>query len=342
MEENQYLINRDNFSQYSHIESIPIYENLPPKNIRFTISIPTFQRVRTLRDALESAINQNFDDYHILVVDNNPERNDETESFMMTYKDNHRISYYKNTENIGLYGNWNRCVELAKGEWVTLLHDDDFYFPEYLSTYDKYLNKYPQIQCLNCNYLQWIEKERKDEISNIERDKLPDNFGVCKLWKLILFFSHVVGPVGVCYKRENVLELGGFNPDIYPSADYEFHIRYLMSYNIYKLNTCMVHYRIGLNVYGKPETQDNTIIQNFFISRSFAKELFNKKVLLIIKDYQLSENLKELKNKFSNYKTKSENIINNKNYNLFFHLCHAKYYWWVYRFRIRIISKLYK
>jgi hypothetical protein len=32
---------------------------------------------------------------------------------------------YKNEFNIGLYGNWNKCLTLAKGKWITILNDDD-------------------------------------------------------------------------------------------------------------------------------------------------------------------------------------------------------------------------
>ena len=34
------------------------------------------------------------------------------------------MKYYKNEKNIGMYGNWNRCIELSNGEYLTILNDD--------------------------------------------------------------------------------------------------------------------------------------------------------------------------------------------------------------------------
>ena len=91
-----------------------------------SIVIPTYKRVSTLRETLDSAIRQTGNhNYEILVVDNNPERGDETELLMAEYVSVKNLLYFKNTANIGMAGNWSRCSELAHGEWVVLIHDDD-------------------------------------------------------------------------------------------------------------------------------------------------------------------------------------------------------------------------
>lgn len=66
-------------------------------------------------------------------MDNNPERGCETEKLMMSYSNNPMISYYKNADNLGMVGNWNRLFTLAKGKYVVMLHDDDLLLPTFLS-----------------------------------------------------------------------------------------------------------------------------------------------------------------------------------------------------------------
>ena len=44
------------------------------------------------------------------------------------------VLYYKNASNLGMGGNWNRCIELANADWVVLLHDDDMLCENYLKT----------------------------------------------------------------------------------------------------------------------------------------------------------------------------------------------------------------
>lgn len=63
----------DNFKKYKHIDSNLIFkqENIDINNIDFTIAIPTFKRLNTLKEAIDSALNQNIDTkYEIIVVEN--------------------------------------------------------------------------------------------------------------------------------------------------------------------------------------------------------------------------------------------------------------------------------
>ncbi len=77
---------KNHFKETEHISSIPIFENKLQEIPKFTIAIPTYKRSVYLREALDSAINQiDSVPYEIIVVDNNPERNDETELCMMHY-----------------------------------------------------------------------------------------------------------------------------------------------------------------------------------------------------------------------------------------------------------------
>ena len=109
--------NVDSVTSVKEIHSLRIYSGNRKKDSIpfFTIAIPTFNRASTLTETIDSALNQNgFDDYDIIVVDNNPERGDETEVLMNQYRTNPKVTYYKNTQNLGMAGNWNKCALLAK------------------------------------------------------------------------------------------------------------------------------------------------------------------------------------------------------------------------------------
>lgn len=261
--------------------SIPIFENRKRNKPRVTIAIPTYKRVSTLSFAVESALSQDYDDYEIIVIDNNPERNDETELFMIQYKEKSGISYYKNKINIGLFGNWNRCFEMSHGEWVTLLHDDDYYFSNYLSTMMYYLDKYPNIQGLYCHHIRWYQDKETNNI-DVVNDSRTRQRGVVKISGFPLFFAHDIGPVGIFYKKEYVLTLGGYNSNNYPISDYELNWRYSMKYNLYFLNTTLVHYRIGINVSIKPETLELQEEKNLLIRMQYASKKKCKPIMFKI------------------------------------------------------------
>ncbi len=88
---------------------------------RFTIGIPTYNRARFLRRALEVACQQTSDDVEVLVSDN--ASTDDTESVVRSFGD--RVRYHRNAENIGMWRNFIQVAELAGGEYLAWLQDDD-------------------------------------------------------------------------------------------------------------------------------------------------------------------------------------------------------------------------
>ena len=122
-----FLLN-DNFTKFEHIKSVPIYETKIKliENFSITIAIPTYKRHDLLKIALESAINQKgIDNFEVIVIDNDPTRGCKTELLMNNYIDS-KVTYYKNEENIGMVGNWNRCISMSRSNYITILNDDDW------------------------------------------------------------------------------------------------------------------------------------------------------------------------------------------------------------------------
>lgn len=87
-----------------------------------TIAIPVFNRRKLVRRALESALEQDIDGLEIIIVDNCSA--DGTFELLNSY-DDPRIKLYRNEENIGLFQNFNRCLDLSNGRYVRLLCSDD-------------------------------------------------------------------------------------------------------------------------------------------------------------------------------------------------------------------------
>lgn len=88
-----------------------------------TIALPTFNRASSyLRQALESALNQTYQDLDIIVSDNCS--TDSTETLVRRFQDP-RLRYFKHDTNIGANNNFNFCLSQARGEYFLLLLDDD-------------------------------------------------------------------------------------------------------------------------------------------------------------------------------------------------------------------------
>src|SRR5262249_20500824 len=96
---------------------------------KISVCIPTYNTARYLREAIDSVLQQEFDDYELVVCDN--ASTDETPEICRSYKDA-RLRYLRFEELTNQSGNFNRCLKEAKGKYLTLLHADDFLLPGYM------------------------------------------------------------------------------------------------------------------------------------------------------------------------------------------------------------------
>lgn len=98
---------------------------------RVSICIPTYNYGRFITDAIESVLAQSFGDFELIVVDNCSE--DDTRAIVESYaRRDSRVSYHCNERNLGMVGNWNRCLELARCDYVKILCADDLIEPRCL------------------------------------------------------------------------------------------------------------------------------------------------------------------------------------------------------------------
>lgn len=227
----------DYFKETENVKSTLIFGNENGDIPLVTIAIPTYKRSRTLSDTINSALNQKSAcKYEIIVVDNNPEREDETELLMKQFRDYQNVRYYKNCENIGMAGNWNRCFSLPKSKWVVLLHDDDFIHESYLNTIVPLL-KYD----IDAIFPKLISFQDGKEVNIPE---ISQNI-ILREKKLNTLFLSNNPPSGIIMRRKKVLELGGYSAANY--APDIFLAKMLYFAKTYKLNQYLTFYRIGLN-----------------------------------------------------------------------------------------------
>jgi glycosyltransferase involved in cell wall biosynthesis len=93
-----------------------------------SVCIPTYNGAKYLRECLDSVLAQTFRDFEVLIVDD--QSRDETLVIAQEYaaRDT-RIKIFQNPQNLGLVGNWNHCIELAQGEWIKFVFQDDLIAP---------------------------------------------------------------------------------------------------------------------------------------------------------------------------------------------------------------------
>src|SRR5438093_1026213 len=89
-----------------------------------SVCVPTYNGARFLSQCLDTALAQTWGDFELLIVDDRS--TDDTYEIAAEYATRDgRIKLYQNDRNLGLAGNWNRCVQLSRGQWIKFLFQDD-------------------------------------------------------------------------------------------------------------------------------------------------------------------------------------------------------------------------
>ncbi|HEY2944039.1 MAG TPA: glycosyltransferase [Vicinamibacteria bacterium] len=106
-----------------------------------SVCVPTWNGSAYVADALRSALAQTFHDFELLVVDD--ASTDDTLRVVASF-DDPRVRVHRNERRLGLPGNWNRCLELARGEYVKFLFQDDLLEPDAVGQLLEALRRTPE------------------------------------------------------------------------------------------------------------------------------------------------------------------------------------------------------
>lgn len=130
-----------------------------------SVIIPTYNRSRLVKEAVENVLKQSYADFEVLVIDDGS--TDDTGSVVSRIADS-RVKYHYQ-DNGGQSSARNLGLARAKGEYVAFLDEDDLWPPEYLETV---INQLESNKNYGATYTRVIEQHpdgTKREISTPER-----------------------------------------------------------------------------------------------------------------------------------------------------------------------------
>lgn len=191
-----------------------------------SIIIPSYNREKTIKRAVDSLLQQSYKNIEIIVVDDCSK--DNTEDVVKSIEDG-RVSYYKLEKNSGACFARNYGIEKAKGEYIAFQDSDDLWEKDKLKRQIEILEQENFDMCI-CKTAQ-IDEETNKIIGTI-----PDNINESRLltFNEVLEKNCVSTPVIVAKSEcvKNVM----FDNSMPRFQDWDFALRFLKSYNIYYLN----------------------------------------------------------------------------------------------------------
>jgi glycosyltransferase involved in cell wall biosynthesis len=131
-----------------------IQSNLLTPHPLVSIIIPSYNRMETIKETLDSLLNQRCDfPYEIIVGDDNS--TDNVRDILFDYKNKYpeQIKLILHDKNIGLGANWATCAKQARGKYLANCDNDDYWHnPDKLQLEVEFLEKYDQYGVVYTDY----------------------------------------------------------------------------------------------------------------------------------------------------------------------------------------------
>lgn len=199
-----------------------------------SICIPTYNGGQYLEETLTSVLNQNYNDYEVIIVDD--QSSDNTIEIVKKFSDiDSRIYLFKNDKNLGLVENWNKCVKLARGNWVKFLFQDDLLAPDCVNQLvaEGENDNCPIVFCkreliytddCDLDILKFLQNlpSWENVFGNLNFIGPNDISAAATRYFALNIFGE---PTSVLLHRDCFEKLGFFNPNLKQRCDYEYWIR---------------------------------------------------------------------------------------------------------------------
>lgn len=268
------------------------------------------EKEKDLRQSIESVLNQDFQDFEFIIVNDNP-NNDIIKDILRQYSEiDKRIKLILNEENIGLAMSLNRAAKIANSEYLLRMDADDICEPNRISIQYNFIRSHEyDVVCSNYSFIN----EHSLPINREVRHYTPSEI-VKKLPQ-----GNVIHHPTVIMKKEAFDIVGGYR-DFPCSQDYDLWLRMLeKNFSFYMINKKLLRYRVrseSISVSRRYEQLCTSIyIRNLYLERlKTGKDNYTfsnyKKYLSNLARYTEKEKV----NNYYNMLVKSHENYNNKKY----------------------------
>lgn len=216
---------------------------------RVSVCVPTYNRSSYLRQAMDSVLKQTFGDFELLVVDN--ASTDDTATVVSGYR-NPRVRYHCNESNLGMVGNWNKCLELARGEFIAILHDDDLWLPRFLEHMVAALDSNPEAGFAYCPC--YFVDEVGTHIGEASRTFSTDCYIESRtLFGMLVQRSGGFSNPGVLVRRRCYAAVGLYDDTLIQCADWDMWLRLSFRFDAAYIAEPLTCYRMHTNSISKKQ-----------------------------------------------------------------------------------------
>lgn len=206
-----------------------------------SIIVPTHDRPQMLKEAVDSALAQTFQDFEIVIVLNGASA--ESVEMGRRLAANPKVRAVEMADST-LAASRNFGLGVAKGEWIAFLDDDDIWLPNKLELQlDAAKRTGADLVCCKYGFFN-----QDGDIANVALPAMPPGLTFAEA---LMVGNYVSGGSGVIVKAARLRELGGFDVSLRGCEDWDMWRRLAWDSEFCYVDRDLVKYRRhGANMTG--------------------------------------------------------------------------------------------
>lgn len=219
------------------LSAVSGWRNAAMKSPEVSIILPTFNRLRHLRPAVDSVLAQTFSDWELIIADDGSQ--DETATYLATLADQPRVRVLRLPHSGNPGAVRNAALRVARGAYIAFLDSDDLWLPEKLALQVASLRAHPQRGWSHTAFAVI------DESGALLTGKQARSWPASQGWVLeqLIRMDIVIAIASVVAKRALLEELGGFDPRLPPCEDYDLWLRLAAVSELDSVRDTLLHKR---------------------------------------------------------------------------------------------------
>ncbi len=184
-------------------------------NPSVSVVIPVYNHEKYIRESVESALNQDYDNFEVIVVDDGSTDNT---SLILKEFDN-RIVYIRQ-KNQGTAAALNKGIKNAKGKLIAWLSSDDLFLPEKIKYQVRKLHNEPSLALV---YTDWIMIDSQGQELKVVNSRLPPSESFVREMLRVNF----INGSSVLIRRSSFEKVGYFDETLPTDSDGDMWFRLL-------------------------------------------------------------------------------------------------------------------
>jgi glycosyltransferase involved in cell wall biosynthesis len=220
-----------------------------------SVMVPAAGRVALLRETVASVLGQEGADFDLAVVDDASA--EDLPAALGALGRDPRLRFHRNPSPLGLAGNWNRCLELARGPAVMVLGSDDLLEPGCLRAASAAFDELPGVGLVH-GRVRWIDGHGRRLGAQPTGPRVVRRAGDEAVSRLLV--------AGICasatvVRRACYEAMGGYDAALWSGPDIEFAARIASRHDVCDTGAIAVSFRrhagnAGVRFYARPDLMD--------------------------------------------------------------------------------------